>query len=137
MPKLSSASVTLLDGAVVLYLRSRTRKWQARFKVGGYWKRITTKCIDLDKAKDIALEQYMEHLFKQKHGIPSILFLYFLKAFWYSYLSMPFQRSRIVFRALCSVQSILKVRVMASFQSLCKIRSIVAVRCLFLICLFI
>ena len=72
MPKLSPASVTLLDGVVVLYKRSRTRKWQARFKVGSYWKRITTKCIDLDKAKDIALEQYMEHLFKHKHGIPSV-----------------------------------------------------------------
>ncbi len=72
MPKLSPASVTLLDGVVVLYKRSRTRKWQARFKVGNYWKRITTKCIDLDKAKDIALEQYMEHLFKHKHGIPSV-----------------------------------------------------------------
>ena len=56
----------------MLYNRSRTRKWQARFKVGNYWKRITTKCIDLDKAKDIALEQYMEHLFKHKHGIPSV-----------------------------------------------------------------
>ncbi len=56
----------------MLYKRSRTRKWQARFKVGNYWKRITTKCIDLDKAKDIALEQYMEHLFKHKHGIPSV-----------------------------------------------------------------
>ena len=72
MPKLSPASVTLLDGVVVLYKRSRTRKWQARFKVGGYWKRITTKCIDLDKAKDIALEQYMECMFKHKHGIPAV-----------------------------------------------------------------
>ena len=72
MPKLSSASVTMLDGNIVLYKRSRTRKWKARFKVGNYWKRITTKCIDLDKAKDIALEQYMEHLFKHKHGIPAV-----------------------------------------------------------------
>ena len=72
MPKLSPASVTLLDGVVVLYKRSRTRKWQARFKVGGYWKRVTTKSNELDKAKDNALEQYMEHLFKHKHGIPSV-----------------------------------------------------------------
>ena len=56
----------------MLYKRSRTRKWQARFKVGGYWKRITTKCIDLDKAKDIALEHYMECMFKHKHGIPAV-----------------------------------------------------------------
>ena len=56
----------------MLYKRSRTRKWQARFKVGNYWKRVTTKSNELDKAKDIALEQYMEHLFKHKHGIPSV-----------------------------------------------------------------
>ena len=72
MPKLSPASVTMLDGNIVLYRRTRTRKWQARFKVGNYWKRITTKCIDLDKAKDVALEHYMECMFKHKHGIPAV-----------------------------------------------------------------
>ena len=51
---------------------SLCRKRWARFKVGNYWKRITTKSNELDKAKDIALEQYMEHLFKHKHGIPSV-----------------------------------------------------------------
>ncbi len=56
----------------MLYKRSRTRKWQARFKVGNYWKCFTTKCIELDKAKDNALEQYMVHLLKHKHGIPSV-----------------------------------------------------------------
>ena len=56
----------------MLYKRSNTRKVQARFKVSTYWKRITTKCLDLDEAKDVALEQYMEHLFKHKHGIPSV-----------------------------------------------------------------
>ena len=47
-------------------------KWQTRFKVNTYWKRITTKCLDLDEAKDVALEQYMEHLFKHKHSIPAV-----------------------------------------------------------------
>ena len=28
--------------------------------------------MDLDDAKDVALEQYMEHLFKHKHCIPSV-----------------------------------------------------------------
>ena len=72
VPKLSPASVTMLDGNIVLYRRTRTRKWQARFKVGNYWKRITTKSLNLENAKDVALEHYMEHLFKQKHGIPSV-----------------------------------------------------------------
>ena len=56
----------------MLYKRTNTRKWQARFKVSTYWKRITTKCLDLDEAKDVALEQYMEHLFKHKHQIPAV-----------------------------------------------------------------
>ena len=56
----------------MLYKRSNTRKWQARFKVSTYWKRITTKCLDLDEAKEVALEQYMEHLFKHKHSIPAV-----------------------------------------------------------------
>ena len=72
VPKLSPASVTLLDGNVVLYRRTRTRKWQARFKVGNYWKRITTKSLNLENAKDVALEHYMECMFKHKHGIPAV-----------------------------------------------------------------
>ena len=72
MPKLSPASVTLLEGNIVLYRRTRTRKWQARFKIGNYWKRITTKSNDLENAKDTALEQYMECMFKHKHGIPAV-----------------------------------------------------------------
>ena len=56
----------------MLYKRTNTRKWQARFKVSTYWKRITTKCLDLDEAKEVALEQYMEHLFKHKHSIPAV-----------------------------------------------------------------
>ena len=62
----------MYDGAVVLYKRNNTRFWQARFKTGNYWKRITTKCMDLNEAKDVALEEYMDHLFKQKHSIPSV-----------------------------------------------------------------
>jgi len=47
-------------------------KWQARFKVGNYWKRITTKSNDLENAKDVALEHYMECMFKHRHGIPAV-----------------------------------------------------------------
>ena len=56
----------------MLYKRSKTRKWQARFRIGGYWKRITTKCNNLDEAKSKAIEQYMECMFKHKHGIPNV-----------------------------------------------------------------
>ena len=56
----------------MLYKRSKTRKWQARFRIGVYWKRITTKCNNLDEAKSNAIEQYMECIFKHKHGIPTV-----------------------------------------------------------------
>ena len=39
----------MLEGNIVLYRRTRTRKWQARFKIGNYWKRITTKYVYLSK----------------------------------------------------------------------------------------
>ena len=64
--------VTMLDGNIVLYRRTRTRKWQARFKIGSYWKRVTTKCLNLENAKDVALEHYMECMFKHRHGIPAV-----------------------------------------------------------------
>ena len=33
---------------------------------------VTTKNNGLEKAKDTALEQYMECMFKHKHGIPAV-----------------------------------------------------------------
>ena len=71
MPKLSSQSITLLDGAVVLSRRNGSAKWQARFKSGGRWICVTTKTKDLDEAKDAARELYMDARYRVKHGIPA------------------------------------------------------------------
>ena len=71
MPKLSPRSVTLLDGAIVLSRRDGSAKWQARFKNGSRWIRVTTKKKDLDDAKEAARELYMDARYRVKHGIPA------------------------------------------------------------------
>ena len=71
MPQLSPRSITLLDGAIVLSRRDGSAKWQARFKNGSRWIRVTTKTKDLDEAKEAARELYMDARYRVKHGIPA------------------------------------------------------------------
>ena len=71
MPKLSPRSVTILDGAIVLSRRNGSAKWQARFKNGSRWIRVSTKTNDLDDAKEAARELYMDARYRVKHGIPA------------------------------------------------------------------
>jgi hypothetical protein len=71
MPKLSPSSVTLLDGAIVLSRRDGSARWQARFKNGSRWIRVTTKEKNLkDAAKEVARELYTDARYRVKHGIP-------------------------------------------------------------------
>ena len=42
MPVLSEDSVLIMDGAVKLYRRERSRKWQAAFQIDGQYIRIST-----------------------------------------------------------------------------------------------
>ena len=44
MPKLSSETVTLLDGDIRVFKRPRSRAWQATFKMDGRWVRVSTNC---------------------------------------------------------------------------------------------
>jgi integrase len=71
MPKLSPDSVTLLDGAIVLSRRDGSARWQARFKNGGRWIRVTTKEKKLKDAKEAARELYVDARYRVKHGIPA------------------------------------------------------------------
>ena len=72
MPKLSSRTVTMLDGDVRLMRRKNSRAWQAAFKIDGRWVRITTGCRQLDDAKRRARELYVEYQVRQKNGLPVI-----------------------------------------------------------------
>ena len=56
MPKLSSETVTLLDGDIRVFKRPRSRAWQATFKMDGTWVRVSTKCKQLSEAKEAARE---------------------------------------------------------------------------------
>jgi hypothetical protein len=61
MPKLSSETVTLLDGDIRVFKRARSRAWQATFKMDGRWVRVSTKCKQLAEAKEAARELYIEY----------------------------------------------------------------------------
>ena len=54
MPVLREDSVLIMDGAVKLYRRERSRKWQAAFQIDGQYIRISTGKSDLDEAKQAA-----------------------------------------------------------------------------------
>ena len=55
MPVLREDSVLIMDGAVKLYRRERSRKWQAVFQIDGQYIRISTGKSDLDEAKQAAM----------------------------------------------------------------------------------
>jgi hypothetical protein len=71
MPKLSSNSITLLDGEIVLSRRDGSAKWQARFKSERRWIRVTTKEKNLKDAKHAARELYLDAQYRVKHSIPA------------------------------------------------------------------
>ena len=55
------------EGNVVLYVRERSKRYQARIKLANNkWKRISTGESDLEKASQIACEKYDEIKFKVK-----------------------------------------------------------------------
>lgn len=72
MPKLAPNTQTVLDGDVRLFRRPNSRAWQATFKMGGRWVRITTQCKLLADAKKRARELYYEYQAREKNGLPII-----------------------------------------------------------------
>lgn len=72
MPQLSQNSVQLLDGAVVLTLRPHSSAWQARFRIGDNWMRVTTKQSKLEKAKVTATDIYLRARFRKDEGLPVV-----------------------------------------------------------------
>ena len=72
MPVLREDSVLIMDGAIKLYRRQRSRKWQAAFQIDGQYIRISTGKSDLDEAKQAASDSYLEYKFRQKSGVPVV-----------------------------------------------------------------
>ncbi|ARU00203.1 hypothetical protein [Yoonia vestfoldensis] len=61
MVALSANTHTLLDGAVKVYLRGNSKRWQATFKIGEHWVRISTGKRDLEEAQTAARDQYLQY----------------------------------------------------------------------------
>lgn len=72
MPLLSSDSVTIHDGAVVLTQRERSSAWQARYKIGSNWIRVSTKQKELEAAKKAASDMYLDARAAAKAGLPIV-----------------------------------------------------------------
>ena len=72
MAKLNPDAHVLLDGAAKIYLRSNTNRWQATFQIEGQWIRISTGKRDLEEAKAVAREHYLDHKFRSKHDLPIV-----------------------------------------------------------------
>ncbi len=72
MPQLSQNTVTVLDGEIRLVKRKNSRAWQAAFKIDGRWVRISTKCKQLDEAKNKARELHLEYKIRQQNGLPVV-----------------------------------------------------------------
>ncbi len=60
---------TICNGAVVLFMRNRSKRWQARIRRNsGEWVVYSTKCSDFEKAVAVAEERYREIQYAQKTG---------------------------------------------------------------------
>jgi integrase len=72
VPQLSANSVTIRDGKIVLTQRKNSSAWQARFRVGNRWLRVTTKHAELEKAKDAAYKLFERAQIKNEEGLPVV-----------------------------------------------------------------
>ena len=69
MVALKPDTQVLLDGAVKVYKRGNSKLWQATFKIDQHWVRISTDKQDLEEAKTVARDQYLEYKFRSKHDL--------------------------------------------------------------------
>ena len=72
MAKLNDYTHVLLDGAVKVYKRGNSKRWQATFQIDQHWIRISTGKPDLEDAKAVAREQYLDYKFRAKHDLPVV-----------------------------------------------------------------
>ena len=72
MAKLGADTHVLLDGEVKVYMRGNSKRWQATFKIDAHWVRISTGKRDLEEAKAVARDQYLDYKFRSKHDLPIV-----------------------------------------------------------------
>lgn len=72
MPKLSEDTVLVNEGDIKLYKRRNSSVWQAKFKLGGRWVRVSTERHKLDEAKARAKRQIIEYEVMLEKQIPVV-----------------------------------------------------------------
>ncbi|MGA1272520.1 MAG: hypothetical protein ACO3V7_13295, partial [Burkholderiaceae bacterium] len=66
----TSSSLRLRDGAVIVYRRSRSARYQCRFRLpSGRWLRVSTGCLSLEDAIAQACLRYDQVRFRQHLGL--------------------------------------------------------------------
>lgn len=72
MPKLADDSVHILEGKATLYKREGSPLWQVRFRADNKKRRASTHEIDLDKAKQVAVDLVTNAWFRVKNHLPIV-----------------------------------------------------------------
>ena len=72
MPVLHEDSVLIMNGAVKLYRRERSRKRRAAFQQDDQYIRLSTGESNLEEAKQAAFDSYLECKFRQKNVVPVV-----------------------------------------------------------------
>lgn len=72
MPKKRKDTHQLIDRELVLFKRPTTAAWYCRYKIDDQWITVTTKELDLKKAKNIAYQILVEAKVLKKRNLPVI-----------------------------------------------------------------
>lgn len=72
MPTQIETTHTLMERTLVVYRRERSSIWQCRYKIDGLWQRVSTKEVDLRKAKERAKEILIAAEIRKKENIPVV-----------------------------------------------------------------
>jgi len=70
-PKISE-TVHILEGKATLFKRPTSPIWHLRYKAHGTWERMTTKCDNLDDAKQAGVNIVMNAMFREKNNLPIV-----------------------------------------------------------------
>jgi len=72
MRHLRDDTVLILDGEVRVYRRERSKRWQVAFSIDGNPIRISTGKRNLNEAKEVARDIYLEYKFRHKNDLPIV-----------------------------------------------------------------
>jgi hypothetical protein len=71
MAKINANTNVLMDGAVKVYRRPNSKKWQTNFQIAGHWIRLSTGKFDLEGA--VKLMRTRIRLLAQPKSMRSII----------------------------------------------------------------